>query len=180
MLWAVQKWLNRLICHWVVDSGGLKEAQIQSVASWHLCALIMGMQLNCLSAAMMRPYVKLLWSLVIVIIIIIGYSYQEVRWWKPAFLRLRNDIRHRYICITKEKKYRRVAILDVQNTAPTICDDLVVRALCHCYVYIILSGLYIKRFHTLFVLLYVLIAHPPIIVFSIQCNWLLHFKWTWL
>ena len=61
--------------------------------------------------------------------------------------------------LLKKKKYRKVEILDVQNTAPTICDDLVVRALCHCYVYIILSGLYIKRFHTLFVSLYVPIAH---------------------
>jgi len=93
-----------------------------------------------------------------------GYSYRDVRFWNPAFLRLKNNIRHRYIhvCITEEKKYRRVEILDVQNMAPTICDDLVVRALRHCYVYIILSGLYIKRFHTLFVSLYVPIAHYSI------------------
>ena len=52
-----------------------------------------------------------------------GYSYRDVRFWNPAFLRLKN-IRHRYICITEEKKYRRVEILDVQNTAPMICGDL--------------------------------------------------------
>jgi len=81
---------------------------------------------------------------------------------KPAFLWLKNNIKHRYISINEEKKYRRVEILDVRNMAPTICDDLVVRALCHCYVYIILSGLYITRFHTLFVSLYVPIAHYSI------------------
>jgi len=40
-----------------------------------------------------------------------------------------------------------------------VFPDLVVRTLCDCYMYIILSGLYIKRFHTLFVSLYVPIAH---------------------
>ena len=94
--------------------------------------------------------------------IYLGYSYLEVRFWNPAFLRLKNNVRHCYICITEEKKYRRVEILDVQNTALTICDDLVVRALCHCCVYIILFGLYIKRFHTLFVSLYV-----PIVQYSV-------------
>jgi len=33
----------------------------------------------------------------------LGYSYRDVRFWNPAFLRLKNNIRHRYICITEEK-----------------------------------------------------------------------------
>jgi len=51
---------------WVVDSGGLKEAQVPSYspggATWRI-------RWNCLSAAAMWPYAKLLWPLVTIVIV---------------------------------------------------------------------------------------------------------------
>jgi len=49
--------------------------------------------------------------------------------------------------------------LDVRQFVTMLCYDFILRARCYSYVYIILSVLYIKRFHTLFVSLYVPIAY---------------------
>jgi len=44
-----------------------------------------------------------------------------------------------------------------------LCDDFVFWARCHSYVYIILSVLYVKRFHTLVLSLYVPIAYYSVL-----------------
>jgi len=80
LLWALYRnsWIGRFAV-WVVDSGGPKEAQVQSYSpcganmpTWEgtLGAIYKRIPLNRPSAAAMRSYVKLLWPLVIIIIII--------------------------------------------------------------------------------------------------------------
>jgi len=66
-------WTDRFAV-WVVDSGGPKEAQVQSYSPrWRQCAhtgrhigATLQISLNRRSAAAMRSYVKLLWPLVII------------------------------------------------------------------------------------------------------------------
>jgi len=79
---AVQKWLNRSTCHLGCGLGWAKGSTSSIVfAKWHQCALMGGhngatwqIRLNRSSAAAMRPYVKLLWPLVIIstIVLVVG------------------------------------------------------------------------------------------------------------
>jgi len=74
--WAVQKWLNLSICHLGCGLEWAKECTSSFVfTSWCQCALMGGhidttwrLWLNCPCAAAMRPYVKLLLPLGIIII----------------------------------------------------------------------------------------------------------------
>jgi len=48
-----------------------------------------------------------------------GYSYREVRFWNPAFLQLKNNIRHRYICVVEEIMHRKLEILVIAQSVRT-------------------------------------------------------------
>ena len=73
--WAVQKWLNLLICRLGCGLGWAEESTSSVVfARWCQCAHMGGhiaatwwIQLNHASAATMQSYVKLLWPLVTII-----------------------------------------------------------------------------------------------------------------
>jgi len=90
--WVVQIRLNRSICRLCC---GLKwtEGSTSSIvfARWHQCSHMWGhigatwrIRLNCPSAAAMRPYVKLLWPLVIItnklIIVCILFACRLIDW----------------------------------------------------------------------------------------------------
>jgi len=77
MEWTCRAWPTTPCCElckngwtnwfaiWVVDSGGPKEAHVQSYLPGGTIGATWQIRLNRPSAAAMRPYVKLLWPLVI-------------------------------------------------------------------------------------------------------------------